>query len=106
MRGDLDRASDRGRFAGEEATSPFVVEDGYFRSQRFDGTEERDGRRTHFAGWSRPLETYAMALEGAGLAITAVREPVPQCGDAWQHLQRWTCMPLFLWLKARPAGGP
>jgi hypothetical protein len=31
----------------------------------------------HFARWSQPLEDYVAALEGAGLAITSLREPVP-----------------------------
>jgi len=93
--------SDRGRFATMEPTSPFVIQDDYFGLKRFEGTEERDGLRMHFAGWSRPLEAYATALEGAGLAITSLREPVPAVGDG-QRLQRWTRMPLFLWLKAQP----
>ena len=95
--------SDRGRFANGEATSPFVIHDGYFGSKRFEGMEERDGLRMRFAGWARPLEAYATALEEAGLAITSVREPVPQAGDGWNHMQRWTRIPLFLWLKARPS---
>jgi len=91
--------SDRGRFATAETTSPFVIEDNYFGCRRFEGTEERDGLRMHFAGWSRPLEAYATALEGTGLAITSLREPVPAArdGDSFQH---WTRIPLFLWLKA------
>jgi SAM-dependent methyltransferase len=94
--------SDRGHFATTEATSPFVIQDAYFGSKRFEGTEERDGLRMHFAGWSRPLEAYATALEDAGLAITSLREPVPNAGDGWDRMQRWTRIPLFLWLKARP----
>ncbi len=94
--------SDRGRFATAEATSPFVIQDGYFGSKRFEGTEERDGLRMHFAGWSRPLEAYATALEDAGLAITSLREPVPDSGEGWSRMQRWSRIPLFLWLKARP----
>jgi SAM-dependent methyltransferase len=94
--------SDRGRFASTAAASPFVIQDSYFGTEPFEGTEERDGLRMHFAGWSRPLEAYAIALEDAGLAITSLREPVPQTGDGWNHMQPWTRIPLFLWLKARP----
>jgi SAM-dependent methyltransferase len=94
--------SDRGRFANAEATSPFVIQDSYFGSKRFEDTEERDGLRMRFAGWSMPLEAYVTALEDAGLAITSLREPVPQADDEWNHMQRWTRIPLFLWLKARP----
>jgi SAM-dependent methyltransferase len=93
--------SDRGRFASTESMSPFVIQDNYFCEQPFEGTEERDGLQMHFAGWSRPLESYAAALEGAGFAITSLREPVPAVGDG-HRLQRWRRIPLFLWLKARP----
>jgi SAM-dependent methyltransferase len=94
--------SDRGRFATAEATSPFVIEDAYFGSKRFEDTEERNGLRMDFAGWSRPLEAYATALQDAGLAITSLREPVPSAGYLWSGMHRWTRIPLFLWLKARP----
>jgi hypothetical protein len=69
------------RFAGTETNVPFVLEGTYFGRQRFEGVEERDGLRMHFAGWSQPLEAYVTALEGAGLAITSLREPIPQAGD-------------------------
>ena len=95
--------SDRGRFATAETTSPFVILDNYFGWERFEGTEERDGLQMHFAGWSRPVEAYASALEGAGLAIASLREPVPVARDG-NSFQRWTRIPLFLWLKARPFG--
>jgi hypothetical protein len=77
------------RFAGTETNAPFVLQGTYFGRQRFEGVEERDGLRMHFAGWSQPLEAYATALEGAGLAITSLREPIPQAGDGWNHMQRW-----------------
>ena len=53
-----------------------------------------------FAGWSQPLEGYMAALEAAGLAVTSLREPVPDEADA-DHLRQWARVPLFLWLKAR-----
>jgi SAM-dependent methyltransferase len=96
--------SDRGRFAAMEVTAPFVIQDAYLGWKRFEGTEERNGLRMHFAGWSRPLEAYTTALEDAGLAITSLREPVPDAGGGWNRLQHWTRIPLFLWLKARPLG--
>lgn len=94
--------SDCGRFATTEAASPFVIQDAYFGWKRFEGTEERDGLRMHFAGWSMPLEAYATALEDAGLAITSLREPVPDAADRGKGMQRGSRIPLFLWLKARP----
>ena len=72
------------------------------RKSRVQVTEEHDGLRMRFAGWSRPLEAYATAFEDAGLAITSLREPVPNADDRRDCMQRWTRIPLFLWLKARP----
>jgi SAM-dependent methyltransferase len=75
----------------------------YFGRKRFDVVDERGGLRMEFGGWAQPIEAYAMALEGAGFAITALREPVPDPG-AGEGLERWTRLPLFLWLKARAFG--
>jgi 2-polyprenyl-3-methyl-5-hydroxy-6-metoxy-1,4-benzoquinol methylase len=88
---------DRGDFAGKEPDAPFVLRGSYFGRERFEGVEERDGLRMHFGGWSQPLEAYAFTLERAGLAITALREPVPDRGGEQNRR-----VPLFLWLKARP----
>jgi SAM-dependent methyltransferase len=93
---------DRGRFATSEPHAPFVLEGTYFGRQRFAGVEERDGLRMHFAGWSQPLEAYMTALERAGLVITSLREPLPDLDHGRHHMVRWTRMPLFLWLQARP----
>jgi SAM-dependent methyltransferase len=94
--------SDHGRFAGPEPDAPFVIERPYFGRKRFEGVDERDGLRMPFAGWSQPLELYAGAFEAAGLAITAIREPVPDAGEGREHLRRWGRVPLFLWMKLRP----
>jgi SAM-dependent methyltransferase len=93
---------DYGHFASKEMDSPFVLEGIYFGRKRFEGVEERNGLRMHFAGWSQPLEAYGIALEEAGLAITSLREPVPDLIEGREHMAPWTRMPLFLWLKARP----
>jgi hypothetical protein len=93
---------DYGHFASKETNSPFVLEGTYFGRKRFEGVEERDGLRMHFAVWSQPLEAYGFALEEAGLAITSLREPVPDLDDGREHMAPWVRMPLFLWLKARP----
>ncbi len=68
---------DRGRSAGSEPEARFVLSGSYYGCVRFEGEEEHRGLRMHFAGWSQPLENYVAALEGAGLAITSLREPVP-----------------------------
>jgi SAM-dependent methyltransferase len=93
--------ADRGRFANQEPDSPFVLGASYFGRERFEGVEKRDGLQMHFAGWSQPLQNYMAALEGTGLAITSLREPVPDASQAWTHMRRWDRVPLFLWLKAR-----
>lgn len=92
---------DRGRFTSAGPDAPFVVEGSYFGRQRFEGAEERDGLRMDFAGWSQPLEAYAEALEGAGLAITRLREPRPKDTTGDDSMARAMRLPLFLWLKAR-----
>jgi SAM-dependent methyltransferase len=94
--------ADQGHFDGKGVNSSFVIEGTYFGRKRFENVEERDGLGMQFAGWSYPLEVYGIALEEAGLAITSLREPVPDLGDGRNHMAPWTRMPLFLWLKARP----
>src|SRR5215469_15071617 len=94
--------ADHGHFASKEMNSAFVLDGAYFGRQRFEGVEERDGLRMHFAGWSQPLESYGMALEEAGLAITSLREPLPDLDHGRTHMAPWLRMPLFLWLRARP----
>jgi len=94
--------ADRGRFAGPEADAPFVVQKSYFGRERFEGVKARDGLRMHFSGWTQSLESYMAALEGAELAVTSLREPVPDTRGKAGHLERWERVPLFLWFKARP----
>ena len=93
--------ADRGRFAGPEANAPFVFQESYFGRKRFEDTEVHNGLKMHFAGWSQPLESYMAALENVGLAITSLREPVPDAANKGSHMERWNKVPLFLWLKAR-----
>lgn len=88
--------ADRGHFSGPGPDAPFIVPGSYFGRQRFEGVEEKNGLKMHFAGWSQPLETYMAALAGEGLAVTEIKEPVPEGPSSWHRI------PLFLWLKARP----
>jgi SAM-dependent methyltransferase len=94
--------ADRGHFVGPEADAAFAVQDSYFGRKRFEVVEERNGLQMHFAGWSQPLENYMAALAGAGFVVSALREPLPAVTAAFTHLERWTRIPLFLWLKVRP----
>jgi hypothetical protein len=41
------------------------------------------------------------ALENAKLAITSLREPLPETADTGSHMERWKSIPLLIWLKAR-----
>lgn len=91
---------DRGRFGGREPDAPFVIDGSYYGRDYFEGEESRNGLTMRFAGWSQPLEDYMAALEAAGLAITGLREPIPDAADTDQ-LRQWSRIPLFLWLKAR-----
>lgn len=96
--------ADHGRFLSHEADSPFLIKGAYFGRQYFEDTVERDGLRMRFAGWMQPLEAYVAALECAGLAITSLREPVPDSSAGPPHMERWMRWPMFLWMKARPLG--
>ena len=91
---------DRGALQGAHREAPFILSGSYYGRVPFEGEEKLGGLRMHFAGWSQPLEDYVAALEGAGLAITSLREPVPD-ETSEDHLKQWARVPLFLWLKAR-----
>lgn len=58
--------ADRGRFAGPERDAPFILLNSCFGWERFEGVEERNGFKMHFAGWSQPLENY-MATKTLGI---------------------------------------
>ncbi len=75
----------------------------YFGRKRLDERVERDGLSMHFAGWAQPIEAYFGELERAGFVITSLREPRPQLGTGWSVEGRFSRLPLFLWLKARPS---
>ena len=94
--------ADSFRFIGPEPNAPFLLKNSYFGRKRFEVVEQRNGLQMHFAGWSQPLENYMAALESVGFAVSALREPIPAVTAAFPYMERWTRIPLFLWLKARP----
>jgi SAM-dependent methyltransferase len=49
----------------------------YFERRRYTDVVERDGLGMAFHGIHRPLEDYVAALQAAGLAVLALREPAP-----------------------------
>jgi hypothetical protein len=70
----------------------------YFKSLRVDDVVEEGGYAMTFRGWTYSLEDYAVALEGAGLRIEAMREPRPS--GASQRFLQWQRVPLFLSVRA------
>ncbi len=69
--------ADRGRFVSQEPGAPFVLETSYFGRERFEGVEERDGLRMHFAGWSQPLQNYMAALRRQDWPSPRFANPFP-----------------------------
>jgi SAM-dependent methyltransferase len=90
-----------GRFTGQEPDAPFVMKDSYMESRSRITTVERGGIKMDFNDMHRPLSSYSSALEGAGLVIEALREPVPGAEHAsrpgvGQHRR----LPLYLHVRA------
>ena len=54
-----------GRFAGDDASSPFVVEGSYFERGRYSDNFVRDGLEMTFVSERRPIEAYVSALADA-----------------------------------------
>ena len=75
----------------------------YFERVRFEEPMERGGLRMTFVSYHRPLEDYTRALEGAGFAIEALREPVPSRDYVSDHpeVSAWRDEPMLLVLRAR-----
>jgi SAM-dependent methyltransferase len=92
-----------GRFENNTAAdAPFVIKGQYLRSFDYADTIERDGLSMTFHSRHRPLETYFLALEKAGLLVEALREPsVPDHAVILERSRRWQRLPLFLHMRAR-----
>ncbi|MDQ8730048.1 class I SAM-dependent methyltransferase [Bradyrhizobium sp. LHD-71] len=91
-----------GRFETAAADAAFVIEGDYLGTCSYSDAVERDGLSMTFHGQHRPIETYFLALEEAGLLVEALREPrVPDCAIASESSRRWQRLPLFLHLRAR-----
>ncbi len=92
--------TDRGRFRGDEPGAPFTITSSYFGREHFHQRVTERGHSMTFDGWSHPLQDYMAAFAAAGLAITGLREPVPDV-DRAADMAPWTRLPLFLWINAR-----
>jgi SAM-dependent methyltransferase len=91
-----------GRFEGdrEDHRAPFVIRGSYLEAFRYHDEVERDGLLMSFHSEHRPLETYCLALEKAGLVIEAAREVTVDDPE-----DRWARIPMFLNLRARRTQG-
>jgi len=94
--------TDAGRFQSLEPDAPFVIPGGYLGHHRVEDPVSCDGLEMTFTGWRHPLESYARALEDAGLLIDRLREPPapPGAADARPSDERWRRLPMFLHLRA------
>jgi SAM-dependent methyltransferase len=88
--------SDAGEFTDSGSEAAFVVTGSYLAESTYEIASDRDGIAFRFACRRFPLESYSRALERAGLAIEALREP-PLPGA---EVHRRTRIPLFLLWRA------
>jgi SAM-dependent methyltransferase len=97
--------ADAGDWASDDPDAPFVVRESYRGSRPFETTMHRGGLEMTFDGMTYALEDYARALEAAGLATEAIREPAPAEQPAERPgaagWARWHRMPMFLMWRAR-----
>jgi SAM-dependent methyltransferase len=87
---------------GWDEAGRFVLERSYLDREYVDIDFERDGLTMRFDGLTYSVEDYARALEDAGLAIEALREPRPS-EAAPEHYAPWAGVPMFLMLRAAAA---
>ena len=94
-----------GRFEGDDAASPFVVEGSYLAESYYADSLARGGLEMEFVSAHRPLEAYTEALANAGLLIERLREPaLPDHAIAKPRGRRWQRLPIFLQIRAlKPA---
>ena len=90
-----------GRFTGDDASSPFVVDGSYLERFRYADNFVRDGLEITFVSEHRPIQAYVNALCEAGLVVEQLRETcVPDSGIVRPRSRRWQRIPLFLHLRA------
>jgi ubiquinone/menaquinone biosynthesis C-methylase UbiE len=91
-------AFDMGKFVDESSGDAFALRPRYFDTERVEDTVESGGLTMTFRGWTYSIESYALALEEAGLHIEAIREPKPT--DPSARYERWLRIPMFMLLRA------
>jgi SAM-dependent methyltransferase len=91
-----------GRFETEAADAPFVIKGDYLNAFPYADKVERGGLPMTFYSQHRPIESYFLALEEAGLLVETLREPrVPDHAVSSDRGRSWQRLPLFLHLRAR-----
>ena len=95
-----------GLFAGDEGTSPFVIEGSYLDPSLYVDEIEREDHHLRFESAHRPLQAYTEALADAGLLVERLREPpLPRHAVVSDRNARWRRIPLFLHARAVKPGG-
>jgi hypothetical protein len=90
-----------GRFAGEDASSPFVIDGSYLETYRYSDSFARDGLEITLVSERRPIASYVAALSEAGFVVERLRETdVPESGIMRPRSRRWQRIPLFLHVRA------
>jgi SAM-dependent methyltransferase len=92
-----------GRFeTTPDEPAPFVIKGSYLSTFDYSDAVERGGLSMTFHSQHRPIESYFLALEEAGLLVETLREPkVPDRVVKSDRGRRWQRVPLFLHLRAR-----
>jgi SAM-dependent methyltransferase len=81
----------------------------YFAEHTYEETRTRGGLTMTFTDRHRPLSALSRVLEGAGLLLEALREPVPDADHLAAHpsVEQWTRRPAFLAGRAlKPPAAP
>jgi SAM-dependent methyltransferase len=90
-----------GRFEQKTVDAAFSIKGNYLQAFRYSDAVERSGLKMIFHSLHRPLESYFVALEEAGLLVEALREPgVPDHAIDADADRRWQRIPGFLHLRA------
>jgi SAM-dependent methyltransferase len=94
----LHPIADAGRWTSRDDDASFLIEQPYSAERDYALPIARDGLEFTFASRRYPLESYARALEDAGLLLEATREPRPAAGSRGEG--RAARVPVFLHLRA------
>ncbi len=89
--------ADAGVWESDADDARLVISDSYLEPAAFNVAVQRAGLAMTFDGRRFSLESYARAVEAAGLLIEAIREPAAH--EAARGARRWTRLPMFLFFR-------